>query len=32
MTFFLCWIFALIGFCAGLFWAGAKRGDERDET
>lgn len=30
MTFFLCYGFANIGFCGGLFWAGCARGD--DET
>jgi hypothetical protein len=30
MTVFLCWFCLLTGFCAGLFWAGPKQGDEHD--
>lgn len=31
MTFLLCWIFALIGFCFGLFWAGCSRNDDESD-
>lgn len=31
MTFFLCGAFGLFRFCAGLFWAGARRGNEDTE-